>query len=69
MVAKLCRLIASSGLKKQGGGAFTEDEFMPFMPLRQLRKQSDAEVESIIGAALAPVKKEANKKVKQKKSK
>lgn len=67
MVARLCRLIAAGSLKKSGGGQFTEDEFLPIAPPKELRQQSDDEVSSILSAVLAPVKKEAKKKIKPKK--
>lgn len=59
-VAKLCYVIACGLLK----GQFTEDQFMPFPIPVELRKQSDDEVESIVGPMLAAATKKAKPKKK-----
>lgn len=70
MVAKVCWLLATAHLKKNGGGKFTEEEWLPIQPPKGIRQQSEQEVESILSQVLGPHKKDTAKKpIKPKKKK
>lgn len=62
-IAKLCYVMACGLLK----GQFNEDQFMPFQIPVELRKQTDEEVESIVGPMLASASKKSSPKQKPKK--
>lgn len=64
IAARQCAVTANAAGGKKGGGSFNEDDFLEVPRPKQIRKQSDEEVQGIVAAVIPKTKDKAKKKGK-----